>query len=98
MSDEIPLVPTVPQGLREAALPREDFLDGDGLELVALTFFAEKIIERGEFGGETDCFLLPGHILLPGHVGLHHFSNSRFLRRARARSSGGVFWVFLMNP
>jgi len=32
-------------------LPRKDFLDGDSLELVARTFFAKEIIERGEFGG-----------------------------------------------
>src|SRR6185312_4215151 len=73
-------------------LPRKDFLDGDGLEPVALAFFAKEIIERGEFGGRTDYFLLPRHI------GLLHFSNSRRLRRARTRSSAEVFRVFLMNP
>jgi len=62
---------------RLSYLPRKDFLDGDGLELVALAFFAEEIIERGEFGGGTDCFLLPRHI------GFLHFSNSRLLRRAK---------------
>ena len=73
-------------------LPREDFLGGDGFELVPRAFFAEEIIERRELGGRTDYFLLCGHI------SLRHFSNSRFLRRATARSSGGVFWVLLMNP
>lgn len=63
-----------------ARLPREDFLHGDGLELLALAFLPKEIIERGELGGRTDDFLLSDRTLLPGHVGLLHFSNSRFLQ------------------
>ncbi|MCK1546270.1 hypothetical protein IVA87_01475 [Bradyrhizobium sp. 147] len=34
-----------PIWLRLLDLPRKDFVDGDGLELVALAFFAEEIVE-----------------------------------------------------
>lgn len=42
-------------------LPGEDFLHG--FELVALAFFAEEIIERGELGGGANGFLIPRHRL-----------------------------------
>ncbi|MET4069760.1 hypothetical protein ABID58_004564 [Bradyrhizobium sp. S3.2.6] len=78
-------------------LPRKDLFDGDGFELLSIAFFAEEIIERGEPGDGTDCFLPFRHCFFD-HFDLLHFSNSRFLRCASARSSGGVFRVFLMKP